>query len=472
MKSSITAAILLSLATLAPAQVASDVQYRDFTAAGGKIIQAVVVDKNETQVILLLRDGKRTTVPIEKLSEADREYIGTWSKEKAAFLQKCRTLTIGQLLELRGYEAFTFRFESNSIYMDGKLNGTPGKFLIDTGAGTSLIHLPFAKTAKCEVGPMDEKIYGVAGEAPAGWTDVPTIAFGESVFKGRKILAADLANGLPEGAKVNKDAILGADIMSQLDAVISYPERKIFLRPDRSDVVSGETDDKPVEGAEPTSFRIFKTKDGKVYRGKITAKSPSAATITLTGGKTAQVPTSAFIDSDARYVADWSEAGAFFLDYCQNLTIQEVLELRKYQSFEYERRGNHIFVDGTLNDHKVTFMMDTGADGTCLNLADAKKTECLVGETDQWVYGIGGKAPAAITTIPKLTMGDAVLTNRKILSTDLARGSDADMGYVGLFGADFMRELDAVITYRESRVFLLQRGAPPVAPVDGKPAGK
>ncbi len=457
MKPSLTAAILLSLATLAPAQVASDIQYRDFTAARGKIIEAIVVDKSDTQVVLALRGGKRITVPVENLGPADRQYIKEWNKEKAVFLQKCRGLTVGQLLELRGYESFDFRLESNSIYMDGKLNGTPAKFLIDTGAGTSLIHLPFAATAKCEVGPMNEKIQGVAGEAPAGWTDVPTISFGESVFKGRKILAADLANGLPEGAKVGKDAILGADIMSQLDSVISYPERKIFLRPDRSDIVSGETGDKPVAGAEAGSFRIFKTKDNKVYRGKIASKTPSTVTLTLVDGKTSQVPVSAFVDSDVRYVADWSEAGAFFLDYCQNLTIQEVLELRKYQSFEYERRGNHIFVGGSLNEHKVTFMIDTGADGTCLNIADAKKYDCVVGESDQWVYGIGGKAPAAVTTIPKLTMGDAVLTNRKILSTDLARGSGVDMGYVGLFGADFMRELDAVITYRESRVFLLQR---------------
>ncbi len=96
----------------------------------------------------------------------------------------------------------------------------------------------------------------------------------------------------------------------------------------------------------------------------------------------------------------------------------------------------------------------------------AKKFGCEVGPLDQWVYGIGGKAPAAVTVIPKLTMGDAVLTNRKIISTDLNRGGgEGEMDYVGLFGADFMRELDAVITYRENRIFLLQRALPPAAPV-------
>jgi hypothetical protein len=35
--------------------------------------------------------------------------------------------------------------------------------------------------------------------------------------------------------------------------------------------------------------------------------------------------------------------------------------------------------------------------------------------------------------------------------------NDDDFDYVGLFGADFMRELDAVITYTENRIFLIQR---------------
>ncbi|MCW1887198.1 retroviral-like aspartic protease family protein [Luteolibacter flavescens] len=467
MKRTLALSLLLALSPLTRAQDTAGIEYRDFTGPGGAPISAVVVDKNDTQVILLLKTGKRTTVPLDKLSDKDREYISSWNKEKAVFLQKCKNLSIRQLLELRGYESFVFRFESNSIYIDGKLNGTPGKFLIDTGAGTSLLHIPFAKTANCEVGPMDEKIYGVAGDAPAGWTDVPTISFGESVFKGRKILATDLGNGLPEGAKVNKDAILGADIMSQLDAVISYPERRIFLRPDKSDEAAVEGVGNAQEGDENVTFRIFKTKDNQTYRGKVTSKTPTVATLTLVGGKTVQVPVSKLVPADAEFVSNWTEAGAFFLQHCQSLTVQELLELRKYQSFEYERRGNHIFVDGTLNDNAVTYMIDTGADGTCLHLAAAEKNGCDVGPLDQWVYGIGGKAPAAVTTIHKLTMGDAVLTNRKILATDLNRGRDDEMDHVGLFGADFMRELEAVITYRENRIFLIQR-AMPVAPVDPK----
>lgn len=73
------------------------------------------------------------------------------------------------------------------------------------------------------------------------------------------------------------------------------------------------------------------------------------------------------------------------------------------------------------------------------------------------VYGIGGSAPAGETVIKKLTMGKVELTNRRTLATDMTTRSGGQLDYVGLFGADFMRELDAVITYRENRIFLIQR---------------
>lgn len=446
-------ALLLGLSPIVSAQAPAESEYRDFKGATGKILPAVLLDKTADSATLLLKNGQRATVPFTSLSAEDQTYIAAWSKEKAVFLQKCRTLTIRQLLELRGYESFPFQLQGNSIFVEGKLNGKAGTFLIDTGAGTSLLHIPFAKEAGCTVGEMTEKIYGVAGEAPAGWTEVPNISFGESVFKGTRILATDLTNGLQEGQKLREQAILGADIMSQLDAVISYPERRIFLRPDRSDGAE-------VKDGDETSlaFRLFKTTDNRTYRGKIVTRTPTVVTLELVGGKTQQIPIANFIPEDAKYASDWNDASAFFLQHCQSLTIQELLVLRKYQSFEYERRGNHIFVDGTLNDHKVTYLIDTGADSSLLHLKAANDNGCNVGPMDQFVQGIGGKAEAGVANIKKLTLGDVVLTNRKVLATDLNRlNPGQDLDYVGLFGADFMRELDAVITYREKRIFLIQR---------------
>ena len=61
------------------------------------------------------------------------------------------------------------------------------------------------------------------------------------------------------------------------------------------------------------------------------------------------------MEDDAKYAGEWSEAAAYFLKYCQSLTLEEVLMLRKYKSFAYDREGRHIYVDGTMNDNAVHY---------------------------------------------------------------------------------------------------------------------
>ena len=74
---------------------------------------------------------------------------------------------------------------------------------------------------------------------------------------------------------------------------------------------------------------------------------------------------------------------------------------------------------------------------------------------DTFVMGIGGKAPAANCRIGSIKMGDAVIENRMMLVTDLERQQRAfGSSHDGIFGADFLRELDAVISYKEGLMFL------------------
>ena len=65
--------------------------------------------------------------------------------------------------------------------------------------------------------------------------------------------------------------------------------------------------------------------------------------------KNLTLPVGRLTEEDQKYVNDWSPQREIFLRQCRGLTVQDILELRKYQSFEYKRLGNHIFVDGQLN---------------------------------------------------------------------------------------------------------------------------
>ncbi len=460
--------VLLGISSVFAQNVIPGQEVRVFKGTNGKEIKAALIDKTDTTATLLLENKRRAVVPFTSLSDADQEYIKSWNKEKALFLQKCLGLSVRQLLELRGYESFPMTLQGNSIIITAKLNGKDAKFIIDTGAGTSLLHTKTAEKCELKIGPMTEIVSGVAGDVPAGWVDVPTLSLGESLFKNRKILATDMDKDKPEGARSNDTAgLFGADLLSQLDTVISYKENRIFFRPDKSDRSEVEGDaaksaDAGIEGEvkhkdESLNFRIFKTRDGKTFRANIVSKTSTVLTVTLVSGKSQQVPIANLSDEDQKYADAWTEAGDFFLRFCGALTIEELLNLRKYNAFQYERRGNHIFVDGTLNDAEVTWMIDTGADSSLLDLKQANQSGCEVGPMDHKVYGIGGSAPAGETVMKKITLGKVELTNRRTLATDMSARSGRDLDYVGLFGADFMRELDAVITYSEKKIFLYQR---------------
>jgi|694.fasta_scaffold07776_16 predicted aspartyl protease len=443
-------------------------ELRVFKGSNGKEIKAVLIDKNDTSATLLLENKRRAVVPLTSLSADDQEYIKSWNKEKALFLQKCLGLSVRQLLELRGYESFPMTLEGNSIIITAKLNGKDARFVVDTGAGTSLLHTKMVENCGLKLGPMTEEVHGVAGSVPACWVDVNTLSMGESLFKDRKILATDMDKDKPEGSKDQSTAgLFGADLLKQLDTVISYKENRIFFRPDKSDRVlvdgdAAKSEDAGVEGEvkdqdEVLNFRIFKMRDGKSFRANVVTKTSTVLTVKLANGKTQQVPIYNLSDDDQKYADAWTEAGDIFLRHCGALKIEEVLTLRKYNSFQYERRGNHIFVDGTLNDKAVTWMIDTGADSSLLDLKQATNNGCEVGPMEHKVYGIGGSAPAGETVMKKITLGKVELTNRRTLATDMTGRAGRDLDYVGLFGADFMRELDAVITYREDRIFLYQR---------------
>ncbi|MDE0836674.1 MAG: aspartyl protease family protein [Akkermansiaceae bacterium] len=424
-------------------------EYRDFVGSNGKTIKAAIFDKSDNEVILLLPNGKKAKVGYDKLSGEDQKFIRGWSKERSIFLEQCRSLTVRELLELRGYESFKYKLKNNSMIVDGKLNGHPAEFLIDTGAHASVLHVQSANAMDCKVGPMDQVIRGIGGEAPAAWTEVAEIRLGDSIIRDQRLLSADLMKDRPVGSKKMEDAIFGAEFLTQLRAVISYKEGRIFLRPDLSD---GEGDP-----AKRPDFRLFKSSDGKkTFKGNVVGKTSSAVKIALDNGKEIQMAISRLSKEDQEVIKNWSPAKAAFMNYCQDLTVEELLKLRQYESFEYERRGNHIYVDGLLNDTETTFMIDTGAQTTVLHIGSAKNAECEVGPLDQVIYGVGGEAPAAITKVKLLKMGTAKITNRSLISADLFKDNPGEPSFGAIFGADFMRELDGVITYRESRIFLRQ----------------
>ena len=276
-------------------------------------------------------------------------------------------------------------------------------------------------------------------------------------MENRKILATDF---IPIGGGPGQfDIIFGADFLRELDAVISYREGRIFLKPDN--VTKAKPDPKAAAAGPKAEFRRWTSADdaNKTFQAALVDKSETEATFRMQGDKTVKYPIDKLSEADREIISKWSKLRD---DLAKNpewrtLTVKELLELRSYQSFQYRLEGNHILVDGKIGDTKARFLIDTGAHSCTMDYKYAKDIAKLevgtLGETK--IRGIGGEADAAFTKIPIITLGDAVIRNRMAVSAEIHKKSIGGEGnHDALFGAEFLRELDSVINYKEGRMFL------------------
>ncbi len=448
--------LVASFSAAAFAQNAS--AYRRFTTKDGRSFHAAILSKTDAAVTLRLQNGSPLIKPIRELSDPDAQFIRRWTKFKDALMNDAEfaKLTVREMLELRGYQSFEFDIIGNHIFVEGELNGKQAKFLVDTGAQSSLLHLASAKANGIQVGDMDQTIYGIGGKTKAGVAQVPSLKLGDAVIENRKILAADIFANSPGSG--GYDAIFGADFLRELDTVISYREGRMFLKPDNLKKAEAA-------GAKPAptvygEFRRWTTTDGKNFVAALADKNEKEASFRLQDGRiAAPLPIERLDEANRDIVAKWDKLRDSLArnPEWRTLTVKELLELRKYQSFEYRLDGNHILVDGDVGKTKATFLIDTGAHGGVFNLEFARRAALEIGPMDQEIRGIAGSAPAAITKVPLLKLGEVLVKDRELLSADIYK----DLPIVGgrgthdaIFGADFLRELDAVISYKEGRMFL------------------
>jgi len=467
-----------SVGALVTAEAQEASVYRRFSTRDGKPFYAVVVEKTTTSVTLKLQDGKKVTRTIRELADPDQNYIRKWTKFKDDLLNSSEfsKLTIKELLELRGYQSFEFDIEGNHIFVDGQVNGKAMRFMVDTGADSSLIHSGSAEEAALEMGAYDQEIHGVGGIAKAAVTIVPSIKLGDAVIEKRKLLATDL---FKKGEwKKTYDVIFGADFLRELDAVISYREGRMFLKPDNISKPSAGKG--PEAGDVKAEFRRWTMADGKTFSAALTDKNvaESKALFRFQDGRIAPLDFDKLGETDRHLVENWSKLRDDLAKQPEfrTLTVKELLDLRNYQSFDYRMSGNHILVDGTLKDTKTRFLIDTGAHGCVLHLGFAKKAGLEIGPMTERIYGIGGDAPAALSMVPVMKIGEAVIENREVMVADLFKDTktlEGEGDFDALFGADFLRELDAVISYKENRMFLRPEISDnPDAAVPGKTPGK
>ena len=453
----LTTLALIALLPMGRAETTASL--RRFVARDGKTFYASVQSRTDTAVTFKMQNGATSTSRISDLSEPDQQFVRRWTKFKDELMNNAEfsKVTIKELLELRGYQSFEFDIHGNHIYVETEVNAKPMTLMVDTGAFSSVFHVEAAKAAGLEIGPMDQKIRGVAGDAPAAVTKVPSLKLGDVEVTNRKLLSADLT---PAGINPAEcGGILGADFLREMDAVISYREGRMFLKPNGT--AASADIEKKTEPKALSEFRRWNMVDGKSFVAALTDKNEKEAIFRFQGkAQPSPLPLERLVPADLDSVKNWSKLKDDLAKQKEftSLTVKELLELRSYQSFEYRLDGNHVLVDGFVNETKATFLIDTGAYDGCFHLEFSKRAKLEMGPMDKTIQGIGGTAPAATTQVPVLKMGEAIIKDREVLSADLFRSEDKNApvkgNYDAIFGANFLRQLDAVINYKEGRMFL------------------
>lgn len=146
------------------------------------------------------------------------------------------TPTVAQALCALGYSSIPLRtLPSGHHVVEVALNGRPATFVVDTGAGRTVIHQPYASRFGLQAGggPVGTAI-GAGGSTAVSRVEISdlTIASTRTALSG--IFALDLSHVVKAlepivGSPVH--GIIGQDIMQAQHAIIDVQQARLYLNP-------------------------------------------------------------------------------------------------------------------------------------------------------------------------------------------------------------------------------------------------
>ncbi|MFP6899265.1 MAG: retropepsin-like aspartic protease [Roseibacillus sp.] len=160
--------------------------------------------------------------------------------------------------------------------------------------------------------------------------------------------------------------------------------------------------------------------------------------------------------ADQDYLRKWNPTFAIDL---RDFPIEKVLEQSGYDVVDLQQKSLAFYVPVTLNGQELTFLVDTGAMGTFLDLSTVKRLKLPAKPSRTMVAGIGGIAGRAMeATYQSFKIGDVPITGgrKKLLAINLpfsATGGRLD----GILGFELLQQLGGMIDYKSKRLFLRPR---------------
>lgn len=215
-------------------------EYRDWRIGGEGTLRAKLVPSTGLGDSITLEEanGKSKFIAFNKISPPDQEYVDLWyltdtvEKNANEFLMTADTAAF---LRARDYAVLDYKVSDRAAFFPGKINEKEFKFFIDTGAFASFLNEDSARKLGLDLIALseDQWVVGIDGIPLKAYAcKVDSIDLGEIRVNNHLIRAVDIARSqysAHASGRVLLDAVLGYDLLDELDAVITYKGKRVFM---------------------------------------------------------------------------------------------------------------------------------------------------------------------------------------------------------------------------------------------------
>lgn len=141
--------------------------------------------------------------------------------------------SLAAMLERRGYRRIQLQaLATGHSVVDVHLNGADARFVVDTGAGATVVHGAWALAAGFGEGATQEDATGLGGTQTASLHAVDDLRIGDFDADVREVMVLDLSDvidALSDKCGVQVHGVVGQDVLQRHRAVLTMEDAAMYL---------------------------------------------------------------------------------------------------------------------------------------------------------------------------------------------------------------------------------------------------